>query len=63
MRILANEVYDNLEVIHRFFKDVFNWEIPDNKGKTIVTTINYGKDFDNTVFGMAKSLFWEMETE
>jgi Zn-dependent metalloprotease len=43
----ANEVYDNLEIIHRFFKDVWGWEIPDNKGKTLVVTIHYGKDFDN----------------
>jgi Zn-dependent metalloprotease len=43
----ANEVYDNLEVVHRFFKEVFGWEIPDNKGKTLVVTIHYGEEYDN----------------
>jgi Zn-dependent metalloprotease len=44
----ANEVYYNLEIIYRFFKDVFGWKIPDNKDKILVTTIHYGKDYDNS---------------
>jgi Zn-dependent metalloprotease len=38
---IVNEVYDNLDIVYRFFKDVFGWEIPDNIGKTLVVTIHY----------------------
>jgi Zn-dependent metalloprotease len=41
----ANEVYDNLEIIDRFFKDVFGWEILDNDGKTLIVTIHYGMKY------------------
>jgi len=43
----ATEVYENLEIVHRFFQEVFGWDIPDNKGKTLVATIHYGQDHDN----------------
>jgi Zn-dependent metalloprotease len=43
----ANEVYDNLEVIHRFFKEVFDWDIPDNHDRIIKATIHYGEKYDN----------------
>jgi Zn-dependent metalloprotease len=43
----VNEVYDNLEIIYRFFKDVLGLEIPDNKGKTLVVTIHYSTNYNN----------------
>jgi Zn-dependent metalloprotease len=43
----ATEVYENLEIVHRFFKEVFGWAIPDNKGKTLVATIHYLQEYDN----------------
>jgi Zn-dependent metalloprotease len=52
---VVNEVYDNLEIIHRFFKDVFGWKIPDNKGKTLSVTVHYGDNYDNG-FWQAKQL-------
>jgi len=58
----ANKVYDNLEIIYRFFKDVFGWKLPNNKGKTLVVTIHYGEKYDNGS-GMVVRLFWETRTE
>ena len=44
---VANEVYENLGIIHDFFRDVFGREIADDAGGSLTASIHYGSNYDN----------------
>jgi hypothetical protein len=46
----VNTVYDNLQTIHDFYKQIFGHEIGKDVGGILITTIHYGSGYDN--------LFW-----
>jgi cell division protein FtsB len=56
---IANEVYDNLEVVYRFFKDIFGRESVDNHGKTLVASIRYGEKYNNAYWDGRQMVFGE----
>src|SRR5713101_578583 len=43
----ANQVYDNIQIVHDFFKDVFGREIADDAGGTLIASIHFGEKFNN----------------
>jgi Zn-dependent metalloprotease len=54
---IANEVYDNIEVVYRFFKDVFGRESVDNHGKTLVASIRYGQKYNNAFWNGQQMIY------
>jgi Zn-dependent metalloprotease len=54
---IANEAYDNLEVVYRFFKDVFGRESVDNHGKTLVASVHYSKNYDNAFWNGQQMIY------
>jgi Zn-dependent metalloprotease len=54
---IANEAYDNLEIVYRFFKDVFGRESVDNQGKPLVASVHYGRKWDNAVWDGRQMIF------
>jgi Zn-dependent metalloprotease len=54
---IANEAYDNLEIVYRFFKDVFGRESVDNQGKPLVVSVHYGQKYDNAIWDGRQTIF------
>jgi Zn-dependent metalloprotease len=54
---VANEVYDNLEIVYRFFKDVFGRESLDDHGKTLTASIHYGENYNNAFWNGQQMVF------
>lgn len=46
----VNEAYDNSGLTYDFYKEIFNRNSLDNKGMTLISTIHYGKKFNNAFF-------------
>ncbi len=53
----ANEVYENIQTVYRFFKEVFDRESIDNHGRTLVATIHYSKGYDNAFWNGQQLIF------
>jgi hypothetical protein len=53
----ANEVYDNLGLVYRFFKDAFGRDSVDNNGKRLVATIHSGQNYVAAVWDGQQLVF------
>jgi Zn-dependent metalloprotease len=54
---IANEAYDNLEVVYRFFKEVFGRESVDNHGKTLFASVHYRENYNNAFWNGQQMVF------
>jgi Zn-dependent metalloprotease len=54
---IANEAYDNFEVVYRFFKDVFGRDSLDNHGKALVASIHYLENYNNAFWNGQQMIF------
>lgn len=53
----VNEAYDNIEITYRFYKEIFGRESLDNRGKTLVATVHFSKDYDNAFWNGQQLVF------
>ncbi|KAI1342974.1 Metalloprotease [Xylariaceae sp. FL0016] len=49
----VNEAYDNAGKVLSFYKDIFNWNSIDNKNMHVVSSVHFGKNYENA--------FWDPE--
>ncbi len=43
----VNEAYDNCGQVISFYRKIFDWDSVDNKGMNAVSSVHFGKHFDN----------------
>lgn len=43
----VNDTYDNIGVVLKFYKEHFNWTSSDNKNHKVVSSVHFGKDYEN----------------
>lgn len=44
---VVNEAYDNIGTVLKFYKEHFNWSSIDNKNAKVVSSVHFGKDYEN----------------
>ncbi|KAG5977235.1 hypothetical protein E4U55_006971 [Claviceps digitariae] len=44
---VVNEAYDNVGVVLEFYKEKFNWNSIDNKGSDVISSVHFGKNYEN----------------
>lgn len=49
----VNEAYDNAGKVLSFYADIFNWKSIDNKNAHVISSVHFGKDYENA--------FWDSE--
>ncbi|KAI0120825.1 Metalloprotease [Hypoxylon sp. NC0597] len=49
----VNEAYDNAGKVLSFYKDIFNWHSIDNKNMHVISSVHFGKNYENA--------FWDPE--
>ena len=43
----VNEAFDNVGIVLDFYKKHFNWNSIDNKNMDVISTVHFGKDYEN----------------
>ena len=43
----ANEAFDNVGSVLQFYKDVFEWNSIDNKNMNVISSVHFGKAYEN----------------
>jgi len=58
---LINQIYDDLQKVHDFYKEVFGREIADDMGGSLVITVQYEKDFNNAFWNGQQLVFGDAD--
>ena len=53
----VNEAFDGADLTYRFFKDVFGRDSIDDRGLELVSSVHYGKDFDNAMWNGVQMIY------
>jgi Zn-dependent metalloprotease len=43
----VNEAYDNVGHVLQMYKDLFNWQSIDNQNMHVVSSVHFGKNYEN----------------
>ena len=43
----VNQVYRNVGEVADFYKDIFKWNSIDGKGMDIISSVHFGKEYEN----------------
>ncbi|KAK3380974.1 metalloprotease [Podospora didyma] len=52
--VVVNEAYDNVGKVLDFYKKFFNWNSIDNKGMHVLSSVHFGKNYENAFWDPTK---------